>query len=247
MLNLELEKDIDESLPEELRQAWQRDRDKKAEKKRQRELDRMEAALDLFTSKSGKKARKAIVKAARNEDNDGNAFDAPSLIKRIRAFVGNIGGPSSMSLPPMAKGDRAKVHNIARAFGLKSASKGNGKARFTTLTKTSYTGINLNERWINQLQGMKFGRNSDGHGSSGVHGGGGGHGKHGGHGGPRHKDGDEVGKDAPKIGESNVGFKLLSLMGWSEGQHIGISSNGLGAPLTAIVKNSKLGLGATRQ
>jgi len=39
---------------------------------------------------------------------------------------------------------------------------------------------------------------------------------------------------------------LLEAMGWSEGKQIG-TSGGLDQPLTAIIKHSKLGLGATRQ
>ncbi|KAG1889922.1 hypothetical protein F4604DRAFT_1914469 [Suillus subluteus] len=38
---------------------------------------------------------------------------------------------------------------------------------------------------------------------------------------PRHKDGDEVGEAAPKIGETNVGFRMLASMGWAEGDRIG--------------------------
>lgn len=49
---------------------------------------------------------------------------------------------------------------------------------------------------------------------------------------------------AAKIGESNVGFKMLAAMGWSDGDRIGLSG-GLDAPLTAIMKKTKLGLGAT--
>jgi hypothetical protein len=52
-------------------------------------------------------------------------------------------------------------------------------------------------------------------------------------------------KAAPKIGEANIGFKMLASMGWSEGDRIGISG-GLVAPLTAVIKNTKLGLGANR-
>jgi hypothetical protein len=52
-------------------------------------------------------------------------------------------------------------------------------------------------------------------------------------------------KTAPKIGDSNVGFRMLQAMGWSEGDRIGISG-GLRVPLTAIIKNTKLGLGASR-
>ena len=51
-------------------------------------------------------------------------------------------------------------------------------------------------------------------------------------------------KMAPKIGDSNIGFRMLQAMGWLEGDRIGISG-GLQVPLTAIIKNTKLGLGAS--
>ncbi len=50
---------------------------------------------------------------------------------------------------------------------------------------------------------------------------------------------------APKIGVSNIGYKMLATMGWAEGDGIGLSG-GLDAPLKAIIKNTKLGLGASR-
>ena len=149
--------------------------------------------------------------------------DPDSLIKQITAFVSNLGGPTMMSLPPMEKTARAKVHQIAQAFKLKSVSKGKGEARYTTLHKTSRTiaVFEVDERKVSRaLRGLGGGK------------------------GPRHKEGDEVGKEAPKIGEGNIGFKMLSTMGWSEGDSIGVSG-GLEAPLTAIIKTSKLGLGAT--
>jgi hypothetical protein len=40
---------------------------------------------------------------------------------------------------------------------------------------------------------------------------------------------------------------MLASMGWAEGDVIGgDASTGIHAPLTAIIKNTKLGLGATR-
>lgn len=58
---------------------------------------------------------------------------------------------------------------------------------------------------------------------------------------------DECSQAAPKIGESNVGFKMLAAMGWAEGDRIGARAGaGLAAPLTAIIKTTKLGLGAAR-
>ena len=48
-----------------------------------------------------------------------------------------------------------------------------------------------------------------------------------------------------KIGEVNIGYKMLASVGWAEGDQIG-NSGGLHVPLTAVIKNTKLGLGATR-
>lgn len=56
---------------------------------------------------------------------------------------------------------------------------------------------------------------------------------------------DFVLQAAPKINESNIGFRMLALMGWQEGDRIGFT-DGLDAPLTAIIKTTKLGLGATK-
>jgi hypothetical protein len=38
---------------------------------------------------------------------------------------------------------------------------------------------------------------------------------------------------------------MLAGMGWQEGERIGASAGGLEAPIAAIIKRSKLGLGAT--
>ncbi len=40
---------------------------------------------------------------------------------------------------------------------------------------------------------------------------------------------------------------MLASMGWSEGTHIGVAEErALKDPLTAVIKNTKLGLGATK-
>jgi hypothetical protein len=74
----------------------------------------------------------------------------------------------------------------------------------------------------------------------------------------RARDGEEVGGGAERIGMDNVGHRLLSKMGWADGDRIG-RSGGLEAPyvtlestkgyeligsIMAIVKNTKSGLGA---
>lgn len=47
----------------------------------------------------------------------------------IQVFLGDL-GKSTMVLPPMDKIGRQKVHMLAEAYGIKSKSKGAGKARF---------------------------------------------------------------------------------------------------------------------
>ena len=49
---------------------------------------------------------------------------------------------------------------------------------------------------------------------------------------------------APKIDETNIGFMMLASMGWSDGASVGLSG-GLDVPLTAVIKKTKLGLGAS--
>ncbi|KAF7297523.1 hypothetical protein MIND_00986500 [Mycena indigotica] len=233
-----------DDIPAELQDIWDRDRAKKAENKQRRALARLELAADpMAAHKGGKKGRKAMLAAARVDPTitvlPNRVIDLTTLVQQIRRFVADLGGPANMSLPPTDKATRASVHELANAFGLKSVSKGKGMARYTTLTKTTRTGIRVDEKkigWICRRGGAR--------GASFVNVQGADKGK--GPAMPRHKDGDEVGKAAPKIGESNLGFKMLASMGWSEGQRIGAAADGLHVPLKAVIKNSKLGLGAMR-
>ncbi|KLO18329.1 hypothetical protein SCHPADRAFT_120527 [Schizopora paradoxa] len=229
------------NLPPELQQQWQNDRAKKAENKKKRAAARLAVAADPRAfHKQGKKARKMMLRAIAMANDSDNEFpsqivDYPTLVAQIRLHIADIGGPDTMALPPMAKDDRAKVHEIANAFGLKSVSKGKGKERYTTLVRTSRSGLKVDERKIGKITRTAgaFGFTRPGNRGEKMASA------------PRHKEGDEVGKAAPKIHESNIGYKMLSTMGWAEGEVIGLSG-GLEAPLKAIIKNTKLGLGASR-
>ncbi|KAI9061711.1 hypothetical protein FKP32DRAFT_1594232 [Trametes sanguinea] len=232
----------DKDIPPELREQWDKDRAKKAENKRKRAEERMKLAADPLTyHKGGKKGRKAMVAAARaaaDADLPNRITDLVSLEQQIRRFLANIGGPQSMSLPPADKETRKRVHELATAFNLKSQSKGSGDSRYTTLTKTSRSGIGINERKIRRIlkqatngawEGPDTGNYGKGRSKTMSL--------------AKHREGEEVGKEAPKIGESNVGFKMLAAMGWSDGDRIGMSG-GLETPLVAIMKKTKRGLGA---
>ncbi|KAM6501817.1 hypothetical protein JOM56_001794 [Amanita muscaria] len=248
-------KDKVKGLPASLQKQWEKDRAKKAKLKEARQMAQLEAAADpLAKKKGGKKGIKAMLAAARVDPKitvigPNRVIDMTTLVQQIRRFLASPGGPQTMSLPPTSKVSRKLVHEMATAFNLKSQSKGREGARYTTLIKTSRSGLEVDEKKVGQLvrRGkLAFGgdawnesKNGKEKGKSGGGGGGGGGG------GPRQKEGEEVGKAAPKIGSSNIGFKMLEAMGWSEGGRIGVTG-GLEQPLTAIIKRSKLGLGATK-
>ncbi|KAI9571623.1 hypothetical protein HD554DRAFT_2168881 [Boletus coccyginus] len=239
------DKQAPEYFAAELEAQWAKDRAKKAEHKLDRATARLLAALDPLSAPGqaqGRASRKAMRAAARLDPTVALSIaphaivDVVSLEAQMRRFVEDEGGRRSMALPPMEKWMRKRVHEMAGAFGLKSVSKGGGSARYTTLIKTRETGMGVREGKLNTL--MKRYHRMDGKGK--------GNGRDRG-GVPKHREGEEVGKAAPKIGESNIGFKMLASMGWSEGNRIGgTDSVGIEAPLTAIIKHSKLGLGATR-
>ncbi|KAI0674881.1 hypothetical protein C8Q78DRAFT_1135938 [Trametes maxima] len=231
-------------VPPELQEQWEKDRAKKAENKKKRALDSVHLAADpLAQRKGGKKGRKAMLAAARAADDmdlPHRVTDLVSLERQIRRFLADIGNRSPMSLPPADKETRKQVHELAGAFNLKSQSKGNGAGRYTTLIKTSMSGVGINERKIRRI--LKQATNGAWEGPDGGYG----KGRAKATSLAKHREGEEVGKEAPKIGESNVGFKMLAAMGWADGDRIGLSG-GLEAPLTAIMKKTKAGLGSTAQ
>lgn len=190
-LTLERKKDKPEGLTEELIDQWERDREKKAENKRKRALARLEAAADpLAPNKGGKKGRKAMLAAARYdgpEELPNRVVDFVSLEQQIRRFLKDLGGPKIISLPPANKQTRALVHELANAFSLKSESKGKGDTRYTTLKKTSKSGLKVNEGKVRRIM-----RDATGTQWMGSGGGGGGRDKTVSL--DKHREGEEVGK-----------------------------------------------------
>jgi len=76
-----------------------------------------------------------------------------SVVGIMRQFVADIGGARTHHLPPMDQKMRKTAHELAHAFKLDSKSQGNGAARFTTLTKTTLSGVNVNEKAIARILG----------------------------------------------------------------------------------------------
>jgi hypothetical protein len=172
-----------------------------------------------------------------------------SLLTQICIFVSDLSSnKQSMSLPPTDKETCKFIHEIAYEFSLKSVSKGKGDGRYTTLTKMTRTKVEMSVkmekkvmRIINRSRGRRAGGEFMGSASFGGFSGGGG-GKM-----LRQREGEEVGQEAPKIASSNIRFKLLVQMGWVEGNKIGMEGgDGLKDSLKAVIKHTKLGLGAIR-
>jgi hypothetical protein len=185
-------KDKYKDIPAHLQAQWEKDRDQKAEYKRQRALARLALASDPLSQKmGGKKGRKAMLAASKLDPTitvlPNRIIDMTTLVQQIRRFLVDVGGPSTMSLPPTNKETRKNVHEMAVAFGLKSQSKGKGDARYTTLIKTSRSGVDIDERKVAKI--VRRGAR----GGGGEFSGSGGR-KGGGTTAPKHKEGDEVGK-----------------------------------------------------
>ena len=278
-------------LPTELQEQWEKDRLKKAKKKSERELARLEAALDpLVTPKGGKKSKKAMITAARLDPSieiPRRIVDMTLVEQQIRRFLANK-DKTDMALPACDRSTRKKIHNLAALFGLKSKSKDGALGRYTTLFKAKHSGKNVDEQKVaRMMQGFKYRASYDvsdddwddrgkgegkGKGKGKAKGKGKGKDKgkskkekdQSGH--LKTKEGDVVGhvrawsliesgspgfglinglflQAAPKIAETNIGFMMLESMGWSDGAAIGLSG-GLEAPITAVIKKTKLGLGA---
>ena len=140
-------------VPFALQEQWENDRKKKAENKAKRALERLKLAADpMVRKKGGKKGMKDSLAAARYAQELPNQVNSLiSLEQQIRRFLADLGGPQSMALPPADKNTRKRVHELAGAFNLKSQSKGKGSGRYTTLIKTTRSGIQINEGKVRRI------------------------------------------------------------------------------------------------
>ena len=190
----------DRVIPSRLRDRWERDRAKKAELKRIRALSRMQAAADLSPMRKSSKRKEKVLGGARFLGNTlyvDRVADMNTLEQFIRTFLATL-ELDKMVLPPKGKEWRKRAHSVALAFNLRSKSEGKGDGRFITLIKTTKSGVNVNQRKVSRLINGDIGEgNAPERGPTKI----------------RPRDGDEVGKMAPRLSNSNVGFKLLQQMG----------------------------------
>lgn len=138
-------------VPVHLQAQWDKDRRKKADFKLARAEARLAEQLDPYSSSSKKsrnKNKRAKAYSSANADDSEAAsfsFDTPSrggknnrspitdllgLDQEIQRFLEDL-GKTTMSLPPMEKTSRVRVHQLAECYSIKSQSRGSGRARFT--------------------------------------------------------------------------------------------------------------------
>ncbi len=150
-------------IPVPLQAQWEKDRQKKADQKRLREMERIAQETSLYPAASKKAKGKAKSKGGfKYEDLAGGAYsaremadmfdresdssvvaagqgmrkrkiqpvtDLSSLNDEIKQFLRDH-GKTTMTLPPMEKFSRKRVHELAQCYSLKSQSKGKGRGRF---------------------------------------------------------------------------------------------------------------------
>lgn len=141
-------------LPPELQEQWEKDRLKKAKRKSERELARLQAAFDpLVTKKAGKKSKKATIAAAKFDPSiviPRRSLDMNWVEQQIRRFLVDQ-DKEDMTFPACDKGTRMKIHHLAPLFGLKSKSKDGALGRYTTLIKKKHSGRNIDEREVTRM------------------------------------------------------------------------------------------------
>lgn len=177
---------------QQLADQWQKDRNKKAERKKLREEERLaQGGLGNGKLKGQKQTQ--------TQNHNGRQLDLEDIEEMMRDLLTSVGpgAPKSITLPPLPKATRERVHLMARVFQLKSSSDGKRKAevKSMTITRMKNTGTRpVNERKINTVLKRKGGPGSGA--------------------GPGIREGEVIGHQAEKISQENIGYKLLALMGY---------------------------------
>ncbi|KAI1478600.1 hypothetical protein F4774DRAFT_385486 [Daldinia eschscholtzii] len=227
----------DSELEEAMRLTHQRDRLKKAEKKRAREELRSQGLLGKNVNPNDLRIKYL----------GGMSLD--DLANELEAFL--LGSKEQLILPPFDKDTRKTVHALANKFKIKSQSAGKGKDRYPVLYRckatlpfdrvtfdrtfdrvrqTWFPRVDANPKLVDETRILKRAEARSGKSrfKSSL----------------TYREGDIVGQNAVEIGSENKGRTMLEKMGWSKGMALGSEENkGIMVPITHVVKKSKAGLG----
>ncbi|KAI0098362.1 hypothetical protein F4814DRAFT_119214 [Daldinia grandis] len=227
----------DSELEEAMRLTHQRDRLKKAEKKRAREELRSKGLLGKNVNPNDLRIKYL----------GGMSLD--DLANELEAFL--LGSKEQLVLPPFDKDTRKTVHTLANKFRIKSQSAGKGKDRYPVLYRckatlpfdqatfdrtfgrvkqTWFPRVDANAKLVDETRILKRAEARSGKSrfKNSL----------------TYREGDIIGQNAVELGVENKGRTMLEKMGWSKGMALGSEENkGIMVPITHVVKKSKAGLG----
>ncbi|KAI2779309.1 hypothetical protein F4815DRAFT_189163 [Daldinia loculata] len=227
----------DSELEEAMRLTHQRDRLKKAEKKRAREELRSQGLLGKNVNPNDLRIKYI----------GGMSLD--DLANELEAFL--LGSKEQLILPPFDKDTRKTVHALANKFKIKSQSAGKGKDRYPVLYRckatlpfdqatfdrtfgrvkqTWFPRVDASAKLVDETRILKRAEARSGKSrfKSSL----------------TYREGDVIGQNAVELGVENKGRTMLEKMGWSKGMALGSEENkGIMVPITHVVKKSKAGLG----
>ncbi|KAK1774323.1 hypothetical protein QBC45DRAFT_425396 [Copromyces sp. CBS 386.78] len=222
-----------------LKTAWQKDRERKKQRKLEREELRAQGLLGKHANPDDLRVKYLT----------GMTLD--DIKTELVAFL--LTTEESLQFPPMDKQARKVLHELANKFKIKSQSTGKGDQRRPILYRTKAT-LRYKEHRIEEVvahvdqaavrTNRKYFHRLDVKGKPSYKGPSSGGGGRSGHKAVTVREGEIVGASAPELSQENKGRAMLEKMGWSKGMGLGSSDNkGILEPVKQIVKRSKAGLG----
>ncbi|KAI9321350.1 hypothetical protein BX666DRAFT_1901340 [Dichotomocladium elegans] len=210
--------------------------------------------------KIAKKEQRLEKRAKKNKDKNKShvaelSVDLRKIDKRIQNFIMDD-DITSYQFAPMSKHCRRQVHLIALAYKLKTHSIGSGAQRMPILQKTRNTFLPTDRRYIERFlqqaqstidaQSSVLRKHRIDYDLTGKN-------KKDKKGKKKSRDTSSlrkpehnsiVGSGARPLDESNVGHRMLSAMGWKQGDTLGTANDGLAAPIEVVVRKKRTGLGS---
>ncbi|KAJ2356948.1 squalene synthetase-like protein [Coemansia erecta] len=241
----------------ELNRSKRNTRPKQRRKGYMQQAENTQSFKDHDQAKGKNSRSRQKKKSAKQNDHSGPSpgFDPRTVLRRLDTLIYS-NELDSMWLQPMNKFERQIVHIFAREYKVKSKSQGSGVQRMPILTPTSSSCRPKNRRRINRLlmlfdegglvpeqwtgeqqtgtsaqkgRGRNKGKNKNGK-EKAAHDTGA-------------SDGKMVAENAPEVGASNIGHKMLQQMGWTPGQGLGGDEKGRAQPVDVMIRTGRRGLG----
>ncbi|KAK3904783.1 hypothetical protein C8A05DRAFT_13353 [Staphylotrichum tortipilum] len=227
----------DSEMEAALKTAWQRDKERKKDRKLEREALRAEGLLGKNVNPDDLRIKYL----------SGMKLDDMKL--ELTSFL--LSSEERLDFPPLDKHARKILHEIANKFNIKSQSTGKGDQRRPVLYRTNRTvryastrfedaashveqaAVRIHRKYFHRVD-VKVPQTESPRTAGGRSG----------HKALTLREGEIVGASVPELGQDNKGRNMLEKMGWSKGMSLGAADNkGILEPVAQVMKRSKAGLG----